>query len=187
MVFLWNPTTFPCNVSPAEVGMSNERVDKPKELLALYDVSERLFNTLRSWFDVPIAVSLPLLDVDDGTEGFSEPAMVAALAMRKLQALRLLARPGVRTTTDVVVTMIQDLDRALSEAPIMHAKHSRSDPHLAEAVAAIRNGTTDEYLSQLRPRSAQSETLLFLVDHQMVKRAAVAVLEASPGTICIFA
>ena len=39
--------------------------------------------------------------------------MVAALAMRKLQALHLLSTPGVRTTTDVVVTIVQDIDRAL--------------------------------------------------------------------------
>jgi ParB-like chromosome segregation protein Spo0J len=48
--------------------------------------------------------------------------MIAALAMRKLQALHLLSTPGVMTTTDVVITIVQDLDRALIQAPNMHLK-----------------------------------------------------------------
>ena len=48
--------------------------------------------------------------------------MIAALAMRKLQALRLLATPGVRTSTDVVLSIVNDLDRALVQAPIMRLK-----------------------------------------------------------------
>ena len=48
--------------------------------------------------------------------------MIAALAMRKLQALHLLSTPGVLTTTDVVVTIVQDLDRALIQAPNMRLK-----------------------------------------------------------------
>ena len=48
--------------------------------------------------------------------------MIAALAMRKLQALHLLSTPGVMTTTDVVITIVQDLDRALVQAPNMRLK-----------------------------------------------------------------
>ena len=48
--------------------------------------------------------------------------MIAALAMRKLQALHLISTPGVRTTTDVVITIVQDLDRALVQAPVMRLR-----------------------------------------------------------------
>ena len=42
--------------------------------------------------------------------------------MRKLQALNLLSTPGVITTTDVVVTIVSDLDRALVQAPVMRLR-----------------------------------------------------------------
>jgi hypothetical protein len=40
--------------------------------------------------------------------------------VRKLQALHLVAQPGFRTTTDVVVTQIDSVLRALVEAPRRH-------------------------------------------------------------------
>ena len=54
--------------------------------------------------------------------------MIAALAMRKLQALHLVATPGVKTTTDVVVTVVQDLDRALVQAPTCACASKRPRP-----------------------------------------------------------
>ena len=87
---------------------------KPSELLALHDVTEELFDTLKRWFDVPASVALDLSAVDAVVHEMADPVMIAALAMRKLQALHLLATPGVRTSTDVVVTIVQDLARALA-------------------------------------------------------------------------
>ena len=94
-----------------------EAIPKPDELLALHDVTEDLFGILRRWFDVPASVPLDLTDIDSAVVELGDPEMIAALAMRKLQALRLLATPGVRTTTDVVVAIVNDLDRALLQAP----------------------------------------------------------------------
>ena len=67
------------------------------------------------------AVSIDLADIDSAVIELGDPEMIAALAMRKLQALRLLATPGVRTTTDVVVAIVNDLDRALLQAPDLAA------------------------------------------------------------------
>ncbi len=92
-------------------------VSKPAELLALDVVTAEMFETLRRWFDVPPVVSLDLTQVDSAVSELGDPQMVAALAMRKLQALNLLATPGVRTTTDVVVAIVNDLERALIQAP----------------------------------------------------------------------
>lgn len=97
-------------------------VAKPDELLALHTVTAELFETLRAWFDVPPAVSIDLAEVDSAVAELGDPEMIAALAMRKLQALHLLATPGVKTTTDVVVTIVNDLDRALIQAPAMRLK-----------------------------------------------------------------
>ena len=71
--------------------------------------------------------------------------MIAALAMRKLQALNLLATPGVLTATDVVVAIVQDLDRALVQAPNMHLKREAEttdwDAALAELDADVGYGS----------------------------------------------
>jgi hypothetical protein len=95
---------------------------KPDALLALHEVTAELFGTLRRWFAVPGEVVLDLHGIDSAVRELGDPLMIAALAMRKLQALRLLSTPGVMTTTDVIVTIIQDLDRALVQAPNMYLK-----------------------------------------------------------------
>src|SRR5215831_9198802 len=101
--------------------MSDEEtpMPKPDELLALGGITAEMFAILRTWFDVPPRVTLDLVDIDTAVTELGDPVMIAALAMRKLQALNLLARPGVATTTDMVVTIVQDLDRALIQAPVM--------------------------------------------------------------------
>src|SRR5713101_8730851 len=101
-----------------------EVLPKPAELLALGEVTTELFETLKEWFDVPSAVVLDLSAVDSEkvVREMAEPFMIAALAMRKLQALHLLATPGVRTSTDVVFTIVQDLTRALLQAPVMRLR-----------------------------------------------------------------
>ena len=67
-------------------------------------------------------LDLSAVDSEKVVREMAEPAMIAALAMRKLQALHLLATPGVRTSTDVVVTIVQDLTRALLQAPVMRLR-----------------------------------------------------------------
>jgi hypothetical protein len=103
-------------------------VPKPVELLAIGDACAELFGMLRSWFEVPEVVTLELVSVDSDqvVRQLADPQMVAALAMRKLQALHLLAVPGVRTTTDVVVTLIDSVLRALVEAPRTRIRHEVS-------------------------------------------------------------
>src|SRR3954447_14875571 len=119
--------------------MSDEPIPtlaKPDDLLALHDVTDELFLLLRAWFDVPDRVPLDLSDIDAAVVEMGDPQMIAALAMRKLQALRLLSTPGVRTTTDVVVAIVNDLERALLQAPAMwlhrQAEHTDWDAALAD-------------------------------------------------------
>lgn len=97
---------------------------KPDELLALHGVTADLFGILRDWFDVPPMVTIDLREVDSAVAELGDHVMIAAMAMRKLQALHLLSTPGVMTTTDVVVSIISDLDRALIQAPNMHLKRA---------------------------------------------------------------
>jgi hypothetical protein len=102
-------------------------IPKPDALLALHDVTAELFETLRAWFDVPARVTFDLTDVDAAVRELGDPQMIGAFAMRKLQALRLLSTPGVTTTTDVVVNMVSDLDRALIQAPSMGLRRRAAD------------------------------------------------------------
>jgi hypothetical protein len=159
-----------------------ETIPKPDELLALHDVTEELFELLKRWFDVADGVRLDLSEIDAAVTQMADPVMIAALAMRKLQGLRLLATPGVRTTTDVVVTIVQDLNRALIQAPNMYLKRAASttdwDAAFAElmtADAAAEGATPDEEL--------EPETERFRELHGRLHEAVAAVLEASRGEI----
>jgi hypothetical protein len=161
---------------------------KPDALLALHDVTAELFARLREWFDVPDAVSLDLSSIDAAVAQLGDPVMVAALAMRKLQALHLLSTPGVRTTTDVVVTIVQDLDRALIQAPFsrlrVRAESTDWDAELAALDAGEVLGGEEEPPAD--PDAADPEVERFRMLHAQLHSAARAVLEASEGRIRIF-
>lgn len=119
--------------------MSDEPQDlaKPRELLAARASAEELFETLRAWFDVPAHVTIDLQAVDSAVRELNDPQLVMAMAMRKLQALHLLATPGVVTTTDVVLTVIQDLERALMQAPGMHLRYAVAETDWDAALAEL--------------------------------------------------
>src|SRR4029453_17413510 len=82
-------------------------VPKPDALLALGGITAEMFAILPPWFEVPPRVPLDLVDVDSAVAEMGDPVMIAALAMRKLQALNLLATPGGQTTTHTVVKLVR--------------------------------------------------------------------------------
>ncbi len=163
-----------------------ETIPKPDELLALHDVTAEMFTTLREWFGVPARPPIDLEGIDSAVAELGDPVMIAALAMRKLQALRLLSTPGVRTSTDVVISIVQDLDRALLQAPVMRlhlaAEAADWDAALADLVDAPGESeapappTTD---------ADDPETARFRQLHQRLHEAAASVLRASEGEIRI--
>jgi hypothetical protein len=156
---------------------------KPLELLALTDVTTELFDTLKDWFDVPTAVSLDLSTVDSEqvVREMAEPAMIAALAMRKLQALHLLATPGVRTSTDVVVTIVQDLTRALLQAPVMRLRVAAERTDWDAALAGLTDA--GDIAGPDAATDVDPETERFEVLHSALHVAAQAVVELSDGEI----
>lgn len=163
-------------------------IAKPPEFLALHAVTRELFDTLKAWFAVPDEVTLPLdaIDSERMVREMADPTMIAALAMRKLQALHLIATPGVRTSTDVVVTIVQDLARALIQAPSMRlqvaAASSDWDAELAELL-----GGDEDLVSGFEPpddvEEADPETERFNELHGLLHVAVQAVLEVSDGEI----
>lgn len=165
-------------------GPGPRTVAKPDALLALHGVTTNLFDTLRSWFEVPDHVALDLVAVDSAVRELGDPQMIAALAMRKLQALHLLATPGVRTTTDVVVTIAQDLERALIQAPRMRLQvRAAAVDWDAELAGLADAGAEVEAPTEATDRDTEVERYHLL--HSRIHDAVIAVLEASDGEIVI--
>ena len=101
------------------------------------------------------------------------------MAMRKLQALHLLATPGVRTTTDVVVSIVQDLQRALLQAPAMQLRRRAESADWDAALAGM-----DEL--EAGPATAGDvdvEVERFRALHALLVVAVEAVIAASDGEI----
>lgn len=172
--------------------MSDEEEDdvlpKPDAMLALHDVTAELFARLQEWFAVPDVVALDLSGIDSAVGELGDPLMVAALAMRKLQALHLLSTPGVRTTTDVVVTIVQDLDRALIQAPSSRLRVQAETTDWDAELAALEVGklVDENDVAPADADAADPEVERFRMLHAQLHRAARAVLEASEGRIRVF-
>ena len=149
-----------------------EEIPKPSELLAARSSAEQLFSLLQRWFEVPETVMLDLRSVDSAVAELGDPQLVMAMAMRKLQALHLLTTPGVRTTTDVVLTVIQDLERALMQAPNMHLKQSAAETDWDAELKALGGEAAGD-----------DEIEVFRHHHAALHEAARAVLHITNGEI----
>jgi hypothetical protein len=161
---------------------------KPDALLALHDVTVELFGRLRAWFDVPGTVEIDLTAIDAAVTEMADPVMVAAMAMRKLQALYLLSTPGVRTTTDVVVTIVQDLDRALMQAPTSRLRVQAAATDWDAEFEALDEGALPSGDDPPPDDAAASdpEAERFRMLHAQLHEAARAVLAASEGRVRVF-
>jgi hypothetical protein len=93
--------------------ITEEGRPKPPELVRLYAATPRAFRTLKEEFQVPDIYELALHDVDAAEPFLQSTLDIAAITMRKIQALRWVTKPGVETANDVVVTLAADLLRAL--------------------------------------------------------------------------
>lgn len=158
---------------------------KPSELLAVYDVTDRLFSTLKEWFGVSDGVVLDVTNVDSAVTEMGDPVMIAAMAMRKLQALRLISTPGVRTSTDVVIAIVNDLDRALMQAPSMYLGLKAELTDWDAALATLGDGEDPDDVP-LDAAEADPELEEFQVQHSALHEAVHAVVEAAQGEIRYF-
>jgi hypothetical protein len=165
------------------VSAEDELLPKPDELLALHGVTDELFDTLRRWFDVPTHATIDLTAVDSAVTELGDPTLIAAMAMRKLQALHLLTTPGVVTTTDVVLTVIQDLERALLQAPSMHLRDTAATTDWDAELAALDDGDATRDAAVEPAADDDDEITLFRTHHAALHDAARAVLHASDGRI----
>ncbi len=169
---------------PSEGTDPVETIAKPDALLALHDVTAEMFAMLRGWFGVGPEVTLDLREVDSAVAELGDPVLIAALAMRKLQALHLLATPGVRTTTDVVVAIVNDLERALIQAPAMRLKLRAAaadwDRELRDLAAGASSGGEQWPVAS---DDVDPEAERFRILHVQLHEAMFAVIEASEGEI----
>ena len=159
-------------------------VAKPDELLAIHGVTAELFETLKRWFDIADSVPLNLAEVDSAVAELGDPQMVAALAMRKLQALHLLATPGVRTATDVVVSIVNDLERAMIQAPNMWLKRRAAATDWDRAFEDMEALTVDAAAeAPVEADDVDPEVLRFRTLHGLLHDAMFAVIDVSDGEI----
>tara|TARA_Y100000590_G_scaffold345672_1_gene395463 strand:+ start:375 stop:893 length:519 start_codon:yes stop_codon:yes gene_type:complete len=163
----------------------DETLPKPNELLALHDVTARLFSTLKGWFGVDTSITLDLESVDSAVGELGNPVMIAAMAMRKLQALNLISTPGVRTSTDVVITIVNDLDRALLQAPSMYLALKAEGTDWDAALADLGAGEDPDDIP-LAADESDPELEEFQVQHAALHEAVHAVVEAGDGEIRYF-
>jgi hypothetical protein len=161
-----------------------EEIPKPSELLAARSSAEELFVLLRRWFGVPATVTLDLGAVDSAVAELGDPQLIMAMAMRKLQALHLLTTPGVRTTTDVVLTVIQDLERALLQAPGMHLRQSAAVTDWDAEFRAMDGGApAADPAGDSGSEAGDDEIEVFRKHHAALHEAARAVLHITNGEI----
>ena len=160
-------------------------IPKPDSLLALHTVAEKLFNTLRKWFDVTPRVIIDLTEIDSAITELGESEMIAAMAMRKLQALHLIATPGVLTTTDVVLAIINDLDRALLQAPSMFLERKATQTDWDKEFESL-NGKNDSFNFPRAGDQIDPEIEEFQLHHASLHEAVQDVVEAADGEIRFF-
>ncbi|MEC7608400.1 MAG: hypothetical protein VX480_07605, partial [Actinomycetota bacterium] len=139
-------------------------IPKPDSFLALHTVAEKLFNTLRKWFDVQRNVTIDLTKIDSAVTELGESEMIAAMAMRKLQALHLIATPGVLTTTDVILAIINDLDRALLQAPSMFLERKATQTDWDKEFESL-NGESDSLNFPIASDQVDPEIQEFQLQH----------------------
>ena len=110
-------------------------------------------------------MTLDLREVDSAVVELGDPVLIAAMAMRKLQALHLLSTPGVRTTTDVVVAIVQDLQRALIQAPNMRLRLAASAADWDAELAALDGEPADDEEVPVAADEADAEADRFRLLH----------------------
>ncbi|MGH3719369.1 MAG: hypothetical protein ACRDRI_11140 [Pseudonocardiaceae bacterium] len=107
---------------------------KPPELVSLHAAASEAFGTLKQEFQVPDTYELVLHHVDAAEPVLRSTLDIAAITMRKIQALRWMTKPGVETANDVVVTLAADLLRALD-----HLVSCCDDDTTADALTKFKN------------------------------------------------
>jgi hypothetical protein len=112
-----------------------------------------VFRTLKEEFQVPDTYELALHHVDAAESCLTNTVDIAAIAMRKIQALRWVAKPGVETTNDIVVALAADLLRALDHL-VKYCNNQANADSLTrfkhQVVVAARHAGGDGSISRLR-------------------------------------
>ncbi len=160
-----------------------DHIPKPHELLAARDLPRTSSLSCAPGSGCGTRVTLDLEAIDSAVAELGDPQLVMAMAMRKLQAFHLLTTPGVGTTTDVVLTVVQDLERALVQAPRAYLRNAAAAADWDAALAAIEEPGGEAALHVARSGLVDEAMAAFARNHQALRAAARAVLQVSEGQI----
>jgi hypothetical protein len=90
-----------------------DRKAKPQSLLDLYEPMADLFDLIKGAFEVGESYLLSLAHVDAIEGELHDTTPLAAFTLRKVQAMRHVARPGIQTSVGTVVSLVSELTAAL--------------------------------------------------------------------------
>lgn len=90
-------------------------IKKPPEFVALWGLTEPIFEVLRAEFNVPREFGpFNLSTIDSVTlSEMADPRQIAGFGMRRLQQLRIITTEGNVTNTDTAMTLLAELMRLL--------------------------------------------------------------------------
>jgi hypothetical protein len=103
--------------------------------------------------------------------------------MRRLQALHVLTTPGVRTTTDVVLTLLQEIERSLLRAPGARLRSEVAGTDWDAELAALEEGEQPLPPGAGEGGEAFDDLEHFRRHHAALRAAARAVIAASEGSV----
>ena len=98
-------------------------IPKPDSFLALHTVAEKLFNTLRKWFDVQPNVTIDLTEIDSAITELGESEMIVH-GNAKTPSATFDRNSRSFNHNRCILAIINDLDRALLQAPSMFQNES---------------------------------------------------------------
>lgn len=117
-------------------------VKRPPELLAIPAHAEALFELVRKRFEVPASYTLDLSSPVLGEESLRSPLAVAAITMRKLQALQYLER-AVKPPSHVVLSLLADVSRSLAALRATEPPFRLHVEAINAATIAVMNAVVD--------------------------------------------
>jgi hypothetical protein len=122
-----------------DIGFYAVRVEKPYALARLWNRLPGTFLLLKETIGIPDRFEFQLESIDStDLPSFSDRIAVGAFALRKIQLLRVCARAGQATTSDIVIGLCAEILRSLdSLLPGVLDPHLTPDPDPCAAFRPI--------------------------------------------------
>jgi hypothetical protein len=138
--------------------------------LDLHDASASLFALLRESFEVPMHHMLVLDSVDSARHDLRRTHDIAAVTMRKVQALRLVSTPGELTRNDVVICLLNELAISLETLAIrLIGDNDKNDEEYSDDLFMRRQEQATSLIELRNQINEAGRHVMFLGDGDIVE------------------